>query len=192
MRICVFTGSSLGNDKNYADAASMLGQAIATNEHELVYGGASVGLMGVVADAALNAGARVTGVLPKALADLELAHTGLSELLIVGSMHERKMTMAEASDAFIALPGGIGTLEELFEVWTWTQLGVHAKPIGLMNANGYFDPLTGFLKSMVEAGFVKQRHLDMLLVSTDAEDLLRDIASVDLAYEPKWIDKSAI
>lgn len=188
MRICVFTGSSVGNDKAYADAASTLGRAIAANGHELVYGGASVGLMGVVADAVLNAGGRVTGVLPQALADLELAHPKLSELHIVGSMHERKLTMAEASDVFVAMPGGIGTLEEMFEVWTWTQLGIHSKPIGLLNVIGFFDPLVEFLNSVVEAGFVKQRHLDMVLVRERPDELLNSLLSMDISYEPKWID----
>ncbi len=185
MRICVFTGSSMGNEPAYQRGAEQLGAAIGQGGHELVYGGASVGLMGIVADAALSNGAKVTGVLPKALADLELAHPDLSELHIVGSMHERKMMMAELSDAFVALPGGIGTLEEMFEVWTWTQLGFHSKSVGLLNVQGFYDPLLLFLSGVVDAGFIKKKHFDMLVVDTKPVELLSRLQSTDVAYEPK-------
>ena len=178
----------MGNDPAFRRGAEALGIAIGQGGHELVYGGASVGLMGVVADAALNAGAKVIGVLPKALADLELAKPDLSELHIVESMHERKMLMADLSDAFIAMPGGIGTLEEMFEVWTWTQLGVHSKPVGLLNAQKYYDPLLSFLSSVVDSGFIKQAHFDMLIVEAQPLELLSRLLSTKIAYEPKWID----
>lgn len=188
MRICVFTGSSMGNDPAFRLGAEALGTAIGQGGHELVYGGASVGLMGVVADAALNNGAKVTGVLPKALADLELAKPDLSELHVVGSMHERKMMMADLSDAFIAMPGGIGTLEEMFEVWTWTQLGVHSKPVGLLNVQQFYDPLVSFLSGVVDSGFIKQSHYEMLVVETQPMELLSKLLSTKIAYEPKWVD----
>lgn len=180
----------MGRDPAYRRGAETLGAALGQGGHELVYGGASVGLMGVVADTALSKGAKVTGVLPKALADLELAHPNLSELHIVGSMHERKMMMADLSDAFIALPGGIGTLEETFEVWTWTQLGVHSKPVGLLNVREFYDPLVSFLSGVVDAGFIKRAHFDMLVVDTEPEDLLSRLLSINLAYEPKWVDRA--
>ncbi len=175
----------MGNDPSFRLGAEALGTAIGQGGHELVYGGASVGLMGVVADAALKAGANVAGVLPKALADLELAKPDLSELHIVGSMHERKMMMADLSNAFIALPGGIGTLEEMFEVWTWTQLGVHSKPVGLLNVNTFYDPLVAFLSGVVDAGFIKKAHYDMLVVETTPEELLSRLLSANIEYEPK-------
>lgn len=188
MRICVFCGSSMGSDPAFRLGAETLGTAIGRGGHELVYGGASVGLMGVVADAALNAGAKVAGVLPKALADLELAKPDLSELHVVGSMHERKMMMADLSDAFIAMPGGIGTLEEMFEVWTWTQLGLHSKPVGLLNVKQFYDPLVAFLAGVVDSGFIKQAHFDMLVVNTEPLDLLSRLLSAKVSYEPKWVD----
>jgi len=185
--VCVFTGSSFGADPGYEAAARALGQAIAARGLRLVFGGASVGLMGVVADAALEAGGLVTGVLPRALRDLEIGHTGLTELRVVETMHERKTLMADASDAFIALPGGLGTLEETFEVWTWSQLGVHAKPVGFLNVNGYFDALLAFLGHAVEQGFMKAHHLEFACVKQDPEALLEALARADTTYEPKWI-----
>ncbi|MEO1657364.1 MAG: TIGR00730 family Rossman fold protein [Pseudomonadota bacterium] len=187
--VCVFTGSSFGADKAFEEAARSLGAAIAKRGFTLVYGGASVGLMGAVADSALAEGGEVIGVLPKALADLELAHTGLTELKIVDSMHARKTAMADAADAFVSLPGGLGTLEETFEVWTWTQLGVHAKPLGFVNVNGYYEGLLTFLDHAVASGFVKQKHKELALVDADPDALLEALAKTDVSYEPKWIDR---
>lgn len=176
-RICVFCGASPGNDPRYADAARALGRAIAARGLELVYGGGSVGLMGTVADAALSAGARVTGVIPQVLQIRELAHRGLSDLRVVGSMHERKALMAELSDGFVALPGGMGTLEELAEVLTWAQLGLHARPVGLLDVAGYYRPLVAFFDQAVAAGFLRPHHRAILLEAQAAEPLLDRLAA---------------
>lgn len=185
MRLCVFCGSSSGTNPAYEAAAKGLGTALGRAGIGLVYGGASVGLMGAVADAALAAGGSVTGIIPKSLADKELAHRGLTDLRVVGSMHERKAMMADLSDGFIALPGGIGTFEELFEAWTWAQLGYHRKPCALLNAAGFYDSLTAFLDSVVAAGFVKPIHRDMLIVESEVDRLIAAIR----AYEPPAVDK---
>lgn len=189
MRICVFCGSSLGKRESYAHAAAALGQAIAKRGLGLVYGGASVGLMGTVADSALNAGGEVIGVLPEALAELEIAHADLSELHIVSSMHERKKMMADLSDAFIALPGGIGTMEEAFEIWTWSQLGLHLKPIGLLNVDGFYDSLTTFLDHLVEEAFVKPMHRDILAADNDPHSLIDKLLSEEIPTDKKWVDE---
>jgi uncharacterized protein (TIGR00730 family) len=170
--VCVYCGSSPGSDPVYAEAARELAQAIAARGLRLVYGGAHVGLMGLIADTALAAGAEVVGVIPKVLVDWEVAHTGLTELHVVENMHERKALMAERSDAFIALPGGIGTLEELIEVYTWSYLGIHSKPFGLLNTKHYFDGFTAFLDHAVGEGFLKPEVRSRLLVSPDPETLL--------------------
>ena len=187
MRVCVFCGSSAGNRPGYREAALALGRTLAERGAELVYGGSKVGLMGAVADAALTAGGRVIGIIPTSLRDKEIAHEGLTELYVVGSMHERKAMMADMSSGFIALPGGIGTLEELFEIWTWAQLGYHRKPVGLLDIEGYYRPLLAFLDSTVEEGFVRPEHRAMAIVETDPARLLDRFA----AYEPpsvtKWI-----
>lgn len=185
MRLCVFCGSSAGQDPVYIETAHLLGATLARNGIELVYGGASVGLMGAVADAALAHGGHVIGVMPQALVDKEIAHTGLSDLRVVGSMHERKALMAELSDGFIALPGGLGTFEELFEVWTWAQLGYHRKPCSLLNVAGFYDRLTEFLDDVVERGFVKPIHRSMLIVRDEPAALIDAIR----AYEPPQVDK---
>jgi uncharacterized protein (TIGR00730 family) len=185
MRLCVFCGSSAGQDPVYLATARALGEALANNGIELVYGGASVGLMGAVADAVLAKGGYVIGVMPQALVDKEIAHKGLSDLRVVGSMHERKALMAELADGFIALPGGLGTFEELFEVWTWAQLGYHRKPCALLNAGGFYDKLTDFLDDVVERGFVKPIHRAMLIVENDPAVLIQAIR----AYEPPKVDK---
>ena len=187
--VCVFTGSSFGRQPAYETAARALGAEIAKRGLTLIYGGASVGLMGAVADAALDADGRVVGVLPKALADLEIAHEGLTELKVVDSMHARKTAMADASDAFVALPGGLGTAEETFEVWTWSQLGIHQKPIGFLNVDGYFDALFNFLDHAVAEGFVKQKHNDLAVRTSHPSELLDALSAVNTTYEPKWIDK---
>jgi len=185
MRLCVFCGSNAGQDPVYMETARLLGETLARNGIELVYGGAAVGLMGAVADAVLAEGGRVTGVMPQALVDKEIAHTGLSDLRVVGSMHERKALMAELSDGFIALPGGLGTFEELFEIWTWAQLGYHKKPCALLNVSGFYDKLADFLDDVVERGFVKPVHRAMLIVKDDPAALIEAIRT----YEPPKVDK---
>jgi uncharacterized protein (TIGR00730 family) len=186
--ICVFCGSSPGARPSYADAARRLGQTLAASGIGLVYGGAHVGLMGMVADAVMSGGGSVIGVIPHALEEREIAHTGITELRVVGSMHERKATMADLADAFIALPGGMGTMEELFEVLTWAQLGMHGKPCGLLDVEGFFDSLRGFLDHMVRERFLHPAYRDMVLVDTDPARLL----SAFDAYRPiavaKWLD----
>ncbi|MEZ0169125.1 TIGR00730 family Rossman fold protein [Microvirga sp. TS319] len=187
MRLCVFCGSSAGQDPVYVETARVLGETLARNGIELVYGGASVGLMGAVADAVLAAGGRVVGVMPQSLVDKEIAHAGLSELRVVGSMHERKALMAELSDGFIALPGGLGTFEELFEVWTWAQLGYHKKPCALLNAAGFYDKLADFLDDVVERGFVKPIHRAMLIVHDEPAALIDEIRRYEPPKVTKWI-----
>ena len=189
--LCVFCGSSPGARPSYRGAAERLGAAVAARGLDLVYGGAHVGLMGAVADAALAAGGRVIGVLPRALATKELAHRGVTELLVVDSMHERKAEMAERSDAFVALPGGIGTLEEWFEVLTWSQLGFHAKPCALLDVDGYFAPLLALLDRAVAERFVTPAHRAMVLVDDDPERLLDAIAAWRAPVVEKWIDRDA-
>lgn len=175
--IGVFCGSSIGVATAYADAARSLGTLLAQRGVTLVYGGGKVGLMGVLADAALTAGGRVIGVIPQALLDREVGHLGLTDLRVVHSMAERKSLMGELSDAFIALPGGIGTLDELFEVWTWTQLGLHDKPCGLLNVAGYFDPLLRFLDHATEQEFLAPSQRALLSVEEVAEALLESLGS---------------
>src|SRR5688572_32781032 len=175
--VCVFCGSSAGSDPAFIDGARALGSAIAATGRGLVYGGAKVGLMGALADSVLAGGGTVTGVIPKSLLDKEVAHQGLTELHVVASMHERKMMMAERSDAFIAMPGGLGTLEELFEVWTWAQLGYHDRPVGLLDVDGYFGGLLHFLDRSVEQGFIDARQRSTLIVETDIEPMLDRVAS---------------
>jgi uncharacterized protein (TIGR00730 family) len=171
--ICVYCGSRTGGRPAYAAAARSVGDLIGRSSAGLVYGGGNVGLMGVVADAALAAGATVTGVIPQALVQREVGHQGLNEQHVVPDMHVRKRLMAERADAFLALPGGIGTLEELFEVWTWRQLGYHDKPIGLLNVEGYFDPLLDFMERCVGEGFLDDTQNQVLLVDTDPARLLQ-------------------
>jgi uncharacterized protein (TIGR00730 family) len=187
-RICVFCGSSSGTDPAYAAAAVKLGKALARREIELVYGGGTVGLMGILANAALDAGGRVIGVIPKALQLRELAHPKLSSLYVTGTMHERKGKMAELAQGFIALPGGLGTLEEFAEIVTWAQLGIHARPCGLLDVKGYYRPLVQFLDQAVKEGFVSPLHRGLIMVESDPDALLdRFAAWKPLAIE-KWVD----
>lgn len=186
-RICVFSGSSRGKDPVFRDAAADLGRIFAREGIGVVYGGASVGLMGAVADAARAAGGEVIGVIPQSLVDLEVAHTGLDDLRIVGSMHERKALMAELSDGFIALPGGIGTLEEIFEVWTWGQLGSHSKPCAFLNTRDYYTPLLDFLDHVVAEEFLKPIHRGMILVECDPQAALRAMSGYHPPTVPKLI-----
>ena len=178
LSLCVYCGSRSGDDPAFEAAARTIGQAVGKRGWRLVYGGGRAGLMGTVADAALAAGAEVIGIIPQALMGRELGHGGLTELHVVETMHERKRLMAERSDAFIALPGGIGTFEELFEVWTWLQLGYHTKPVGLLNAAGYYDGLLAFLDHSVARGFVPAAQRDLLQVAADAEALLDRMAAL--------------
>ncbi|MBN9017337.1 MAG: TIGR00730 family Rossman fold protein [Rhizobiales bacterium] len=187
MKVCVFCGSSEGVRPQYREAALALGRAIAARGDELVYGGSKVGLMGAVADATLGAGGRAIGVLPRALRDKEIAHEGLTELHIVESMHQRKAMMADLSGAFVALPGGMGTFEEVFEIWTWAQLGYHRKPVGLLDIEGYYDRLLAFLDQTVEEGFVKPEHRRMAIVETDPALLLDRFATYEPPTVAKWI-----
>jgi len=177
----------MGARPEYADAARRLGTALATRGITLVYGGAQVGLMGVVADAALAAGASVVGVIPEAMKGREIEHTRLTELHVVESMHARKQMMAARADAFIALPGGLGTLEELFEVWTWAMLGYHDKPCSLLDVGGYYDALAGFLDHAVSEGFVREQYRRMLIVDADPDRLLDALASYEPPKVAKWI-----
>jgi uncharacterized protein (TIGR00730 family) len=173
--LCVYCGSRPGNQPEFAAIAALVGTWIGTYGGQLVYGGGRNGLMGILADAALAAGARVVGVIPKALVEKEWAHTGCTELHIVENMHERKRIMAEKADAFLALPGGIGTLEEFFEVWTWRQLGYHDKPVGLLNMGGYYDSLLAFLDSSVKTGFMNEWLMDLIRSGSEAEPLLETL-----------------
>ncbi|ENX38126.1 TIGR00730 family Rossman fold protein [Acinetobacter sp. NIPH 2100] len=189
--ICVFCGSSFGNDPIYQQMAQATGQAIAAQGKTLVYGGGRSGLMGVVADSALRAGGRVIGVIPSALVDRELAHTGLTELHIVNNMHERKTKMADLSDAFVALPGGAGTLEEIFEQWTWSQLGIHQKPCAFLNIDGFYDDLIKMLQTSVERGFSQERFVDRLIVTEQINDILAAFSAYQ-PVTPKWMSTAEI
>jgi uncharacterized protein (TIGR00730 family) len=189
--LCVFCGSRGGGRPAYAEAARRLGTALVARGMDLVYGGGHVGLMGVVADAVLAAGGRAAGVIVQSLVDRELAHTGLTELLVVETMHQRKALMAERADAFVALPGGYGTGDELFEILTWAQLGFHARPIGLLNTAGYFDPLLAWLDHMVREDFLRPKDRELVLVAADAERLLERLGRFrPIPPEPKWTEKT--
>jgi uncharacterized protein (TIGR00730 family) len=190
--ICVFCGSNPGNDPVYADAARAMGAEIARRGLVLVYGGGAVGLMGIVADAALAAGGEVHGIIPRALREKEVGHYGLTRLEIVETMHIRKARMAELSDGFIAMPGGIGTFEELFEIWTWGQLGIHDKPLAFLNVAGFYDPLATFLDNTVEAGFLKQTHRAMAITDTQPATLLDRMEQYVPAVTYKWVEKEEV
>jgi uncharacterized protein (TIGR00730 family) len=188
--ICVYCGSSPGRLPQYQQAAAELGRRLASRDITLVYGGASVGLMGVVADAVLDAGGKAIGVIPEALAVKEVAHAELSEQFIVHSMHERKARMADLSDGFIALPGGWGTLEEIFEILTWAQLGFHGKPCGLLNVHGYFDGLFSFLEHAIDEQFVKPIYRNMLIMAERSDELLERFESYQAPKVRKWLSPS--
>jgi uncharacterized protein (TIGR00730 family) len=185
-RVCVFCGSSAGNSPAYRAGAVALGEALARHDLELVYGGTTVGLMGTVADTVRAAGGSVTGVIPEALVARNIAHPALTDLRVVRNMHERKNTMSELSDAFIALPGGFGTLEELFEALTWLQLGIHAKPCGLLNLEGYFNHLLQFLQEAQRAGFIREHHVATLLVDESPDALLSQCEAFVAPTLSKW------
>jgi uncharacterized protein (TIGR00730 family) len=186
-RVCVFCGSSAGGDSAYSDAVADLARTIVGRGLGLVYGAGRVGLMGALADAALEAGGEVIGVIPRALVDREVAHRGLTELHVVGSMHERKAMMADLSDAFVTAPGGLGTLEELFEVLTWSQLGLHDKPCGLLDVRGYYDPMGDFLDHTVSEGFLRPDSRAMLLVGSEPGELLDRLAAWSPPDRRHWI-----
>lgn len=185
MKVAVYCGSRPGNEPLYAEKARELGEFFGKNGIDLVFGGGHVGLMGITADAVLASGGKVYGVIPEHLVSRELAHPSLTELFVVKDMHERKAKMAELADGFVALPGGIGTLEEIFEVWTWAQLGMHRKPCAFYNVNGFYDPLLDMVKTMVATGFVNQQYLDMIVLTQTPMDLVDGFH----AYTPpkeKW------
>jgi uncharacterized protein (TIGR00730 family) len=184
-RICVFCGTNNGSRPDYGAAARELGQILAEQGIELVYGGASVGIMGELADSVHEHGGHVTGIIPQQLMEKEAAHTGIANLIVVASMHQRKSQMADMSDGFIALPGGIGTLEGFFEILTWSQLGIHAKPSGILNVAGYFDGLTRFLDHAVKEGFLTGEHRGAIIMETDPRRLLEQMQ----AYTPPESEK---
>ena len=191
-RITVFCGSSSGTEEIYTSQATLLGQTLAKRNIELVYGGANVGLMGAVADGVLNAGGKVIGVLPDFLRSKEIAHRQLTELILVDTMHERKTKMNDLSDGVIALPGGFGTLDELFEMLTWGQLGLHKKPIGILNVDGFYDALIVFIQTTVDKGFLKPANQQMLLISDSIDDLLDKMENYVAPTVGKWINKENV
>jgi uncharacterized protein (TIGR00730 family) len=187
-RVCVYAGSNPGSHPAYTEAARALAAELAERGIGLVYGGGKVGLMGVIADTVLAAGGEAIGVMPQALIDREIGHPRLTELKVVGSMHERKAQMAELADAFIALPGGIGTLEELIEVYTWSQLGIHDKACGVLNVRGYYDGLATFLDHAVQEGFLRAQHRAVLSVAEDPAELLDALAAFEPPRVGKWLE----
>lgn len=190
--ICVYCGSSPGLRPDYREAAAEFGRILARESITMVYGGGNVGLMGIAADAALAAGGRVVGIIPDALVKKEVAHPGLTELHVVGSMHERKLAMAEQSDAFVALPGGIGTAEEILEVFTWTQLGIHLKPCGVLSVCGFFDGLLMQLHRMVDDRFLREEQLSQLVVESGAEQMIARLRESRPRMLDKWIDRETV
>ena len=188
--VCVYCGSSPGEKPTYAAAARAFGAVLAERRLGLIYGGGSVGLMGILADAVLAGGGKVTGVIPRALVARELAHGRLTDLRVTESMHQRKALMAELADAFVALPGGIGTFEELFEIWTWAQLGLHRKPCGVLNADGYYQGLVAFLDHATASGFITPQNRAMLLVGADPDDLLDRLTLYDPPNIQAWVGAS--
>jgi uncharacterized protein (TIGR00730 family) len=189
-RICVFCGASPGARPEYAQATTELARLLVADGIGVVYGGGGVGLMGVLADAVLAEGGEITGVIPRALLEREIAHRDVTDMRVVGSMHERKALMAELSDAFVALPGGIGTLEELFEVYTWAQLGLHQKPCALVNVEGYYDGIASFLADAVEERFLREENREMLVVEREPRALIERLREFEPdALLPKWIDR---
>ena len=188
--LCVFCGSNSGSNPRFAEVAREFGALLAKEGIALVYGGGHVGLMGIIADAVLAGGGKAIGVIPRALWDREVGHRGLTEQHIVETMHERKAMMASLADAFVALPGGLGTLEEIFEVWTWAQLGIHAKPLGFLNAEGFYGPLLAFLDRGVDAGFIRAKHRAAAIVDADPVALLRRLGEYEPPRGATWIRES--
>lgn len=190
--ICVFCGSSSGSKAIYREVAVAMGQAIAKRGMRLIYGAGNIGLMGIVADAAIKAGGEVIGVIPQFLVDKEVAHFGLTEMIIVNSMHERKARMADLADAFVALPGGFGTFEELCEVLTWSQLGLHNKPCGILNVANYYDPLLALFDHAVTERFLRSEYRSLVVSATDVEDMLKELESYRHESLQKWMDRDKI
>ncbi|HSW12062.1 MAG TPA: TIGR00730 family Rossman fold protein, partial [Solimonas sp.] len=190
--LCVYCGSSPGRLPAYAEAARALATALVRRDIGLVYGGASLGLMGTLADAVLAEGGRVTGVIPESLFEKEIAHRGLTQMHVTASMHERKALMAQLADGFIALPGGLGTLEEILEAWTWGQLSLHAKPCGLLDVAGYYAPLCNFLDHATGEGFVRPTHRGMLLVEPEAEALLQRFEAYVAPAPTNWVERARV
>lgn len=188
-RLCVFCGSSTGRDPEHARAARALGEALVERRLGLVYGGGGIGLMGIVADTVLSGGGEVTGVIPEPLMKREIGHLEVSDLRIVGSMHERKQTMADLSDGFVALPGGLGTLEELLEALTWAQLGIHFKPCGVVNVGGYFDPLLDLLDRGVDEGFIRREYRRLLVAADDPISLLDRFERYEPPPVTRWLER---
>ena len=186
--VCVFCGSNPGLSDSYREAAEQMGAEVARRNIRLIYGGGRTGLMGAMADAALANKGQITGVIPHDLMQREVGHTGLDDLRVVNSMHERKALMAELSDAYVAMPGGLGTLEELFDVWTWAQLGIHSKSIALLNVAGYYDPLLEFLEHAVAEQFVPASHCEMMIVESDVGKLIDQLGSHRSPPTGKWLD----
>lgn len=188
--VCVFCAANPGTHPVYVERAGAMGRHLAQSNRRLVYGGGRTGLMGALADAALDAGGEVVGIMPRHLVNHEVAHTGLTELRIVASMHERKALLAELADGFLAMPGGLGTLEELFEIWTWGQLGLHSKPYGLLQVEGFFAPLLDFLDQAVRAGFIRAANREMLVVDDDPAALIARMEAARVPPVPRWLDRS--
>ena len=188
--LCIYCGSNVGNDPLFLETARLVGKILAEGDHTLVYGGGSVGLMGVVADAALAAGGKVIGIIPELFVQekREIAHSGLTELHVVDSMHERKYKMASLADGFLALPGGIGTLEEIIEAFTWTQIGIHPKPCALLNVNGFYNSLMTLLTDMVEKGFLHREQLSQLIVETEPEVAIKYLLNRKTQLVNKWME----
>lgn len=191
-RVAVFCGASSGSQAIYRESATLVGQVMAQQQIELVYGGASIGIMGAVADSVLAAGGRAIGVLPGFFTNREVAHEHLSQMIIVETMHERKMTMHDLSDGIIALPGGFGTMEELFEMLTWGQLGLHQKPMGLLNVNHFYDPLIRMMDDMVDQGFLMAINREMVLISEDIEDLLEQMRRYRAPDMGQWLKREGV
>ncbi len=190
--ICVFCGSNAGANVLYTQAAQALGKLLVAQNLRLIYGGGNVGLMGIIADAVMDAGGEVIGVIPDFLMQKEVGHQAITEQIIVNTMHERKQKMADLADAFIAMPGGIGTLEELFEVFTWGQLALHQKPIGLLNASNYYQHLLQFLDHTVQEGFLSQANRDMIMMHQQAPELLELLRNYDAPSAEKWLDAALV
>ncbi|PRO66236.1 TIGR00730 family Rossman fold protein [Alkalicoccus urumqiensis] len=188
-RMTVYCGSSTGNSSLYERESKKLGEALAEREIELVYGGGAVGMMGVTANAVLNAGGRVTGVMPRMLSEREVAHPMLTELLIVDSMHDRKAQMADLADGFLILPGGAGTMEEFFEMFTWAQLGIHKKPIGILNVDGYYDPLLSMFDHMIQEGFLHESYLSMIQIGRDSGKLIDTMQQYDAPSIQRYVNE---
>lgn len=189
--LCVFLGANPGNDPKYAQVARNMGHELAVRGITTVYGGSNMGLMGILAESALEAGGKVVGVIPESLVKKEVAHYGLTKLHVADSMHERKALMADLSDGFVALPGGIGTMDEIFEIFTWAQLGFHNKPCGLLNVDGYYDKLMNFLNEVVEEGFLKGIHKEMLITESTPAEIIEAFKIYEAPTANKWVEKLA-